>query len=634
VRRAFASGGSGGFVGSKLASLAYGAGSGYQGISMPFAIAPSRIRAARNLFCISFGVFAVHSCATTTPPSLTADDLLVAPYTYTAGEPFDVDSFLDAFPDWLATSYSAARFDASLGAMVIDDVKLRFAGAAETGFHADRAVVWGANIGAMNAVFGGTANNATKTGLFDRIMLEGVRSEGMQWASAAESASISVDKLVIDGLSARSYNLAPKAGVEEESKFLRKFAAMLGSFAYDGAAYSNFSLKLSNNRGEKVDVNIAEAFARGYNGGAMEFQSASGITAFVQEASADLPVEISDKRETKKAEGPYAKIMNRPPSEAMNEILRHPTAMLAAAAGGSATSYEIDYTETRNADISGALLWLSRWELPPITETNLIDLGAQTMLGYRESWDGELIQSVDRMETPAADFYWLVPSDYRVAYSGYTQEIGKMFGVMRNRMPPGFSTESAPQFEQVLTVVNALGLERLAGDGDFSWRWNGGTGDVVVSTSSDLVELMTNELGFSFGGPTLAEWDVMARNDTPVAAAAQDISLKAFNFGLGDHGILDRAFAYAAEQQGTTGPEMRQSMSALARLSGAQAGAANPRIPSYANAVADFIGGGGRIDIVAAPTAPVDVMTLQMTGQSAPETIPDLLNLSITHTPE
>ncbi|WDI33068.1 hypothetical protein PUV54_07650 [Hyphococcus flavus] len=598
------------------------------------AVAPSRLRSVRNVICVTFGIFAAHSCASTTAPSLTAQDLLVAPYTYAAGQPFDVDAFLAAFPSWLTTSYSAAEFDPEQGAMVIENFRFGFAAAPELGFLADRAVVWDADVDSMTAVFSGTANNTAKASLFDRIALEGLRSEGMQWDGGSESASISFDKLVIDGLAARSYNLAPKAGVGEESKILRNMAAVMGSFAYDGAAYSNFSLRLANSSGERVEVDVAEAFARGYDAGAVAFQSASGVTALIHSASDDVPVEVSEKVKGKRAEGPYAKILNLPPSEAMNEVLRRPTAMLAAAAVGETTAYEIDYTEARGADLSGALLWLARWELPPITETNLIDLGAQTMLGYRESWDGQLIQSIERTEIPAADFYWLVPAQYDVVYSGYTQEIGQMFGVMQNRMPPGFSTEAAPQFEEMFAVMNALGLERIAGDMDFSWRWNGETGDAAVSTSSDLIDLLTNDLGISVGGPTLAEWDVMARNDTPMAAAVTDISLQGFNFGLGDRGILDRAFAYAAEEQGMTGPDLRQSMSAMARLTGAQAGEMNPRIESYAGAVADFIAGGGRIDIVAAPETPVDFMTLQSVGQTAPQTLPDVLNLSITHTAE
>ena len=603
---------------------------------MPFALAPSHLRAARNLFCVSLGVLAVHSCATTTAPSLTAEDLLTAPYSYSAGAPFDVDAFFGSFPEWLTTSYDNASFDAARGAMVIDNLKFGFAAASGAGFHADRAVIWGGEAGAMEAVLGGTANNATKAQLFDRLMLEGVRSEGMQWGAGAESASLSFDKMVIDGLRARSYNLAPKPGVEEESKFLRNVAAVLGAFAYDGAAYSNFSMILSNNRGERVEARVMEAFARGYDSGAIEFQSANGVSTFVKGADSDVPVEISQKKEADRAEGLYAKILNRPPREALNEALRHPTAMLAQFSGGQTTVQEIDYAEARNVDISGALKWLARWELPPISETDLIDLGAHTMLGYKQMWDGQLIQSVDVTEMPAADFYWLIPSRYDVSYQGYVQEMGRMFEIMQNRMPPGFSTEAAPQLEQYRSTLQALGMDRVSGAMDFSWRWNGETGDAAITTSSDLIDLMTNDFGLSVGGPTLAQWDAMARSDTPLAAAAQDISLHGFKVGLGDRGILDRAFAFLAEQQGggATGPEMRQSIAAMARLSGAQGASANPRIGAYANAVADFIAGGGRIDIVAAPAAPVGVMALQSAGQAAPETLPDLLNLTMTHTAE
>ncbi len=600
---------------------------------MPVAISPFRLKSLRNLVCISVGVFTVHSCATTAPRSLTADDLLAAPHSYAAGEPVDIDALLGAFPDWLTASYVSADFDASSGAMVINDLRVGFAHAPGAGFHIARTVIWGANVGVTQAVFAGTANNAAKAELFDRLMFEDVRSKGMQWEAGTETAAISIEKLVIDGLAARSYNLAPKAGVGNEAKLLRNLAAIMGVFSYDGAAYANLSVRLANSRGEQVEMDIAEAFARGYDSGALAFQSASDISAFVKGMDANVPVEISGMVKFGGQGNAYAKILNQPPSEAMTEILRHPTAMLAAATGGAATAYEVDYTEARDADLTGALHWLAQWELPPVTETDLVDFGAQTTLGYRESWDGQVIQSIERMETVAADFYWLVPAHYQVVYSGYRQEVGRMFGVMQNRIPPGFSTETAPQFEQALDVINALGVERLSGDGDFSWRWNGETGDAAVSTSSALVDLMTNDFGLSVDGPTLVEWDAMARNDTPVAAAVQSISLHAFNFGLGDRGILDRAFAYAAEQQGTTGPELRQSMSALARLSGAQAGAANPRIATYANAVADFIASGGRIDIVAAPEAPVDLMSLQMTAQSAPQTVPDLLNLTITHSP-
>lgn len=600
---------------------------------MRFLSSPCRLRSARNLFCVSLGVLAVHSCATTSPPPLSADDLLVSPYAYADGEPFDVDGFLGALPDWLTTSYASAVFDDARGAMVVENLRFGFAGAPDVGFQAERAVIWGANVGAMEAVFAGTANNAAKASLFDRVMLEGVRSVGMQWDAGSESASFSVDRMVIDGLSARSYNLAPKAGVGEEVKVLRSLAAIMGSFSYDGAAYSNLAIRLANSGGEKIEIDVAEAFARGYNSGAVEFQSARGVSAFIQGAGENAPVEISGKASKEKAEGRSAKILNQPPSKAMRNILRHPTATLASAAGGGATAYEIEYADARGADLSGALMWLSRWELPPITETNLIDLGAQTMLGYRELWDGQLIYSIDRTEVPAADFYWLVPSQYDVFYSGMTYELNAMVNAMESRMGPGFSTEAAPQLQQFRDALSALGVERITGESAFSWRWDGDTGDAAVSTSADLVDLAASEIGVSVAGPNLVRWDEMARNDTPLTVAANEISLRGFNFGLGDDGLLDRIFAYVAQEQGGgTGPELRQSMAAMARVSGAQAVEMNPRLVDYANAVADFLEGGGRIDIVAAPAEPVDMTTLQTIGQTAPQTLPDVLNLTVTHT--
>ncbi|WP_425410781.1 hypothetical protein [Hyphococcus sp.] len=595
---------------------------------------PSRLGSIRNWVCVSLGVFSVHSCATTTAPPLTAQDLLASPYVYSAGDAFDVDRFLAAFPDWMTTSYGQASFDPVRGAMVVEDFQLGFQAAPGAGFRADRAIIWGGNAEIMEAVFAGVANNAAKALLFDRLMLEGVRSEGMQWDAGAESTGISVDKMVFDGVSARSFNLAPRAGVGEETKILRSVAAILGSFSFDGAALSNFGLQLANSRGEKVEFNVGEVFARDYNSGAIGFQSARNITSFIQGAGSE-PIEISGVAGIENAPSPYAKILNRPPSEAVSEILRRPTAILAAAAGGQATAYEIDYADTRSADISGALAWLARWELPPVTETDLIDLGAQTMLGYTEFWDGNLVYSIDRSEVQAADFYWLVPSQYDVTYSGMRYELASMLNAMESRMGPGFSTEAAPQLQQFRDVLAALGIQSVTGGSAFSWNWNGETGDALAATHVDLNDLAQNDIGFEIAGPTLAEWEVMARKDTPVSIAAKNIALYRFNYSLGDRGLLEKAFAYAAQEQGGgTGPELRQSIAAMARLSGAQAAQANPRAANYAEAIADFIATGGRIDIIAAPSDPVDLFTLQSVANTAPQTLPDVLDLTITHTSE
>ncbi len=601
---------------------------------MPKAVASSRLRSVRNLLFVTLGVFAVHSCASGPAPSLTADELLTAPYTYKAGQPFDVDAFLGALPDWLTTAYDGASFDAARGAMVINGLQFGIAGAPEMRIVADRAVIWGADIGAMEAVFSGTAYNAAKAGLFERLMLEGVRSEGMQWAGGEENAGLSVAKVVIDGFSARSFNLAPKAGVGEEVKFLRSVAATLGSFAFDAAAYADLRLRLANNQGERAELNIGQAFARGYDAGAVEFQSAIGFGAFIQGAGGDAPVEVSGAVAPEKAAGPYAKILNKPPSQAISQVLRSPAAMLAAAAGGAATAYEADYLETRGADFAGGLRWLARWELPPITETELIDFGAQTMLGYREFWDGRAVSTIETSEVQSADFYWLIPSHYAVKYTGMAYNLGAMIDAMQARMEAGAATEAAPQFLQMRETLAGFGVEQLTGDAAFSWRWNGETGDAALASSAALADIADNDVVISFGGPGLAEWNAMVRDDTPAAVATQAMTLKGFRFGLADNGFLDDVFGYIAAEQGggVTGAQMRQSLAAMLHLTGAQAAAANPRVADYSNAFVGFITKGGRIDIVAAPPAPVAFGTLQSVGEAAPNTLSDLLNITVTHT--
>lgn len=592
------------------------------------------IKAARNVLCASVAVLALHSCATTNTPSatLTAADLLSAPYALSSGQPFDVDAFFGALPGAIAVTYSDAVFDPALGAMVVSDLRFGAAGREGPGVRADRALIWGADVTAMETVFSGAGDLNRMAPLFDRLTLEGVRSESMQWEAGSESAAFSVEKMVIDGFAARSFQLAPKDGAKKGVDALRRIAATMNSFSYDGVAYSNLSFRLNDNRGDNVLFTVAESFARGYRSGAVEYQSSRGIYALIEETGNNPLVEVSQQLKDKSAKSPVDKILNKPSSEAVEDLIRHPAAMLAAAASGLATEYHVDFTETRGSDISGGLLWLSRWELPPITETNLLDFGASTVLGYSESWDGQLIRSVERAVVSASDFYWLVPSNYSARFEGETMNVSAILDGLEKQTGAGFATESAEQWAQIREAVSALGAEQIVADSGVVWNWNGETGDVSLSAFGDAADLTSGKMGVRLGGPSLAQWDAMARSQTPAMAGVAQMMLSRLNYSLTDKGILDRAFAYAASENGGTGPEFRQSVAAMARLSGAQAGQANPRIASYANAIADFIASGGTIELIAAPQSPVGLLEAQVAAQSAPQTLPDLLNITITHT--
>jgi len=586
----------------------------------------------RNALCAAAAALTLHACATAPAPQLTADALLMEPLRLADGKPFDVDAFFGALPDALTVTYADAAFNPEFGAMVVSDLAFSFAGPDGPGLHVDRATIWSADTEAMERVLSGAGDLQAMAPLFERIALDGVRSQGMQWEAGSESVSFSMARLVIDGLSARSFALAPKERDAEGLGILRTAAAVMNSFAYDGAVYTDLLLQIADSDANNVILEVEEGFARGYRAGAVDYQSTRLLNLLIQGRKGGPLVEVAARKKDADAapSKALAKILNKPSNEEINGFIRKPAALLASAAAGGVKEYAIGFMDVRGADLSGALSWLAKWELPPITETNLMDFGSQTMTGYSESWNGRAVQTIDSAAI-RADFYWLVPSNYQVAYSGFSQDIAGMIAEAQNELPPGAATETSPQFAKVQSALSSLGVDRLAGDMAISWAWNGETGAAALAGASDLTDVMASALNLNLAGPSLAEWDSLVRNGG-AEAAVSNVALSALNFAITDQGILDRAFAYAAEQQGGgSGPEMRQAMSVMARLSGAQAAEANPRIPGYANAIADFLAGGGTISIVAAPAAPVSLMELEGIGKTAPQTIPDVLNLSITH---
>ena len=55
-----------------------------------------------------------------------------------------------------------------------------------------------------------------------------------------------------------------------------------------------------------------------------------------------------------------------------------------------------------------------------------------------------------------------MPSQYEVAYKGFTFDTTVMMDQMSNSMGPGMATEAAPQLAQVTQALSALGFERIA----------------------------------------------------------------------------------------------------------------------------------------------------------------------------
>ena len=277
---------------------------------------------------------------------------------------------------------------------------------------------------------------------------------------------------------------------------------------------------------------------------------------------------------------------------------------------------EIKSFEWRDIDFSGLTAWGLRGEEPPMTAENLIDLG-----GFRASdmitYIGEKrAVSVGEATMSAGEFTWLIPSNIRIDTKNALYD---------------FTAYIDDSEESTLKILTDNGLDNVSGDGHLEWRWNSDRGDAAL----DYVATTDGLADFSMTG----NFSGLKLNDLAAASEGGDDEalfslgrLDGFSLEVADETLLDVFFALSAVEMGGNGDGLRQSVPAMIRIGGIQAAQMNPRIADYVDALADFIGKGGTLKIEAAPDEPVGFAGLQEAGSAAPETLPDLLELTVTHT--
>ena len=299
---------------------------------------------------------------------------------------------------------------------------------------------------------------------------------------------------------------------------------------------------------------------------------------------------------------------------------------MAQANGPGTRVTEIDTIAVRNQDIAGALRWLTDWALPPITETNLMNLGSILVEGSRDSWNGSPVYSVERSEISALDFHWLIPSNYQQTDTGVTISLDSMLNLALAQAGQG----EIPQIEEAREALLALGLDTLRINSAGNWNWNGETGALQTGFATTLIDQANTAMSLAMGGPSLAGWEALTKLDDNDDAIAEAISLNAMEFSLADSGLMDRILAYAGTQMGASAEDMRVSLPALLRMGSSQFAAMNPRIPGYVDALSAFVSEGGSLKVTMTPQTPVTLKQIQETGQQTPNLLPDLLNMDVT----
>jgi len=515
---------------------------------------------------------------------------LDAPYRLKDAEPIDVDALFSLLPASVRPSYDSAKFDAKLGATVLANLRLVDQDAGDDieidGVAIDRAELYGVDIEAIARVKAAEAAglDAPFETIFDKVRLFGVKP-----AEPQEDREASIGAAELDRLRLRQGGF--KDGGEDGNP----------AFFFNSFDLAGLYLK---------DVAID---AEAKDSGAFAFKFKAPDLRFVGLGGGKLGAVIANDFEyevTKSAEAHEALMQTMGPAGA---IFSGPLKGFIAPDHQRVTAASFEW---RDIDLSGLMGYGLKKEKPPLTAQGLIDLGTLKISGAETYIDGRLAAKAAESRIDAFEFTWLVPSKIRSTSTGAEYD---------------FTAYVGEEEEEAIAILKKHGLDSVKGEGALSWDWNAEKGDAAFKTDFKTTNLADFKTDFALSGLELERINALIEaGDTNAIVKAG--AFKGFGLTLADKKLLDAMFDMSALQMGGSGADLRQSAPAIIRLSGAQAASLNPRIADYVEAVADFVAEGGSIEIAARPKAPVPLAAIEAAGQTGSQTLPDLLDLKVTHT--
>ena len=503
-------------------------------------------------------------------------------------EETDIDRFFSMLPDDNRPSYESATFDKSLGATVVTD--LRFADADDgEAIVFERAEFFGLDLDAIERV-----ENAENAGpdapfekIFEKVRLLNMSMEGFTDPDSGEEMDISVAGVEFDKLSVRQGGPDGNPDGDDAANFFN--VVSLG-----GLYFKDIDVKMVADDVQDIKFSAPDLRLVGVGGGKIGAILANDV-------SYDMKQGAQGRDAMREAMGPQGALLFDGP--------------LGGVIAPDSQRATIETFEWRNIDFSGALAYGVKGEEAPATDRDLIDLGEMKLTDMVSFVNDRQLATVGEISIPKMAFAWMIPSEFRLD--------------MKNSVTD--YTAYIPDTEDPAYAVLAdNGLDAIKGDGFAEWKWNPDNGNGRLQYEAASPGLADFAMGFEMAGATLKDIAAMEGEEME-NAFGRNAKLKTFNLKIEDEKALDAIFDLAALQMGGTGDDLRQSAPALIRLSGAQFAQLNPRISDYLDAVANFVSKGGALEVSASPEEPIGAADLETMG-AAPQTLPDVLDLTITHT--
>ncbi len=515
-----------------------------------------------------------------------ADSPLDKKFRLKGGAPVDIDELLALMPGDSRPTYETAVFDKALGATVVENLRFADADDGEAVVVA-RAEFYGVDMDAIEKVANAadSGNDAPFETIFQKVRFLDVSSEGLE--EGGEAVRLAIDGIEFDKLQIRQGGVENGDVGDEAARFFN--AVNLA-----GVYFKDITFATESDEAPTIAMKAPDLRFVGIGGGKLGAIIANNLEYDVKQSAASLAA-------MRDAMGPQGAMLLSGP--------------LAGFIAPESSRVKMESLAWRDIDFSGLLAWGLKDEEPPVSETDLIDLGTMKASNLETFVNGKRAAVVSEATMTAGEFTWLAPSNIRFDTKGAVYDF----------------TAYIPETEEdALNVLKKHGLDHVKGDGAASWVWNSKSGVADLSYATHMEKFANFDFDLGFGDLKLAEI-ASAMDDGDSDAILNKGAFRKFSLKLEDERALDAIFSLVALQMGGTGEDLRASVPAMIRLSGAQAAQMNPRISDYVNAVADFVAKGGELEIAATPAEPVPFATLQATGITAPQTIPDVLDLQVTH---
>ncbi|MEL7487860.1 MAG: hypothetical protein AAGJ87_11665 [Pseudomonadota bacterium] len=505
------------------------------------------------------------------------------PFSLKGGEPLDVEAFFSLMPADARPEYASAEFDDKLGATVITDIKFTEGEAGDT-VTIDRAELYGVDIDAINRMNAAEPSiDAPFETLFQKVRLFGVTPNG-----EGEDADVSLGAVEIDALRVRQGGVGE--GSENDSP-----AVFFNAFELGGLYIKDLTVSAAEiETGSEFAATVPDMRLVGVGGGKLGAMIINGLSYEVLQSDESV--------------ASLASLMGPQGALIMDSPLKNFIAP-------GAQKASIDSFVWKGLDLSGWMDYGLKQENPPYTAKNLVQIGTMELSDLETYVNGKLAYKGETSTIVAEESTWVIPSKIRADSKGDYYD---------------FSAYVPVEEAELQKLIKDNGLDNVKASSTFAWDWNAKKGAAGLKTGFETENLADFSMGFDLSGME------MEKIGAAIDAGDEDAIAKlgafnGFNMSLKDETLLDVIFAVAGMQMNAPSEQLRQSAPAMLQLGGAQVSALNPRFSGYISALAAFIADGGTLEINASPSEPVPFATLAETGETGPQTLPDVLNLTITH---